>query len=57
MEDKFLEMSKARRQELDNMSLRADYLERLQKQAKLFEDKDIRVQGEPAVFYGPVLPF
>ncbi len=57
MEDKFLEMSKSRRQELDNMSLRADYLERLQKQAKLFEDKDIRVLGEPAVFYGPVLPF
>lgn len=57
MEEKFLAMSKARRQELDNLSLRTDYLERLQKQAKLFEDKDIRVLSEPAVFYGPELPF
>ena len=37
MEDNFLEISKARREELDNMSLRTEYLEKLQKQAKLFE--------------------
>ena len=57
MEDKFLEISKARREELDNLSLRTEYLEKLQKQAKLFEDKDIRVLGEPPVYFGAGLPF
>ena len=57
MEDKFLEISKARREELDNWSLRTEYLEKLQKQAKLFEDKDIRVLSEPPVYYGEELPF
>ena len=57
MEDKFLEISKARREELDNLSLRTEYLEKLQKQAKLFEDKDIRVLSEPPIYYGAGLPF
>ena len=57
MEDKFLEISKARREELDNLSLRTEYLEKLQKQAKLFEDKDIRVLSAPPVYYGAGLPF
>ena len=57
MEDKFLEISKARREELDNLSLCTEYLEKLQKQAKLFEDKDIRVLSEPPIYYGAGLPF
>ena len=57
MEDKFLEISKARREELDNLSLRTEYLEKLQKQAKFFEDKDIRVLSEPPIYYGAGLPF
>ena len=31
MEDKFLSMSKARREEIENINIRSDYLERLAK--------------------------
>ncbi|MBQ7018288.1 MAG: site-specific DNA-methyltransferase [Bacteroidales bacterium] len=57
MEEKFLELSKSRREELNDNSRRDFYLDKLQKQAKLFEDKDIRILGEPPIFYGPELPF
>lgn len=57
MEEKFLEMSKARREELDNQSIRTEYLEKLQKQAKLFEDKEIRVLSETHAYYGEGVPF
>ena len=57
LEEKFLELSKSRREELNDNSRREYYLDKLQKQAKLFEDKDIRVVGEPPIFYGPELPF
>lgn len=57
LEEKFLELSKSRREELNDNSRREYYLEKLQKQAKLFEDKDTRVVGEPPIFYGPELPF
>lgn len=57
MEEKFLEMSKARREELDNQSIRTEYLEKLQKQAKLFEEKEIRVLSETHAYYGEGLPF
>lgn len=57
LEEKFLELSKSRREELNDNSRREFYLDKLKKQAKLFEDKDIRVLGEPPVFYGPELPF
>lgn len=55
--EKFLEISKARREELNNISVRSDYLARLQKQAKLFEDNDIRVIKDEREYYGPELPF
>ncbi len=55
--EKFLELSRARREELNSMSIRMDYLDRLQKQAKLFEDKEVRVLKEKAAYYGPELPF
>lgn len=57
MDDKFLEISKKRREELNNISARAEYLEKLQKQAKLFEDKEIRILSEPPAYYGDELPF
>ena len=57
MEEKFLEMSKARREELNSINRRGEILEKLEKQAKLFQDSDIRVLCEPEVYYGPELPF
>lgn len=57
MEEKFLQMSRDRREELENGLVREDYLHRLQHQAKIFEDKDIRVLTEPAQYYGTDLPF
>ena len=57
MEEKFLQMSRDRREELENGLVREDYLNRLQHQAKIFEDKDIRVLTEPAQYYGTDLPF
>ena len=55
--DKFLELSKARREELNSYAIRGEYLKKLQNQAKLFEDKDIRVLNEPQLYFGPELPF
>lgn len=55
--EKFLELSKARREELNSISVRVDYLDRLQKQAKLFIDTDVRVLNEKPTYYGPDLPF
>ena len=57
MEEKFLQMSRDRREELEDSLVREDYLHRLQHQAKIFEDKDIRVLTEPAQYYGTDLPF
>ena len=57
MEEKFLQMSRDRREELENGLVREDYLHRLQHQAKIFGDKDIRVLTEPAQYYGTDLPF
>ena len=52
-EEKFLEMSKARREELNSINRRGEILEKLKKRAKLFQDSDIRVLSEPEVYYGP----
>jgi len=53
----FLNLSKARKEEITDRKKVIEYLERLQKQAKLFEDKEIRVLGEEASYYGSELPF
>ena len=53
----FLNISKARKEEINDREKVVEYLERLQKQAKLFEDKEIRVLGEEASYYGSELPF
>ena len=53
----FLNLSKARKKEITDREKVIEYLERLQKQAKLFEDKEIRVLGEETSYYGSELPF
>ena len=53
----FLNISKARKEEITNKEKIVEYLEKLQKQAKLFEDKEIRVLGEEISYYGSELPF
>ena len=53
----FLKMSKARREEINDISKRTMYLEKLQKQAQLFEDNEIKVINEPLVEYRKDLPF
>ena len=57
MEEKFLQMSKARKEEIDTPGKRQEYIKRLEKQASLFQDKDIRVLEEQEIDYGPELPF
>ena len=41
MEEKFLQMSKARKEEIDTPGKRQEYVNRLEKQARLFQDKDM----------------
>ena len=55
--EKFLEISKARREELNDIRKRIDYLDRLQKQAKIFQDNEVRVLNDNQAYYGPELPF
>lgn len=50
-------MSKARREEINDISKRTLFLEKLQKQAQLFEDKEIQPLNKPLVEYGQDLPF
>lgn len=56
-EEEFLELSKSRREELNDFSRRDYYINKLEQQAKLFQDKDIRVLGEPNLKYTRYLPF
>ena len=57
MDERFLQMSKARKEEIEGAGKREEYTSRLEKQSKLFQDKDIRVLEEQSVDYGPELPF
>lgn len=50
-------MSKASREEINDISKRTLFLEKLQKQAQLFEGKEIQPLNEPLVEYGQDLPF
>lgn len=56
-EEEFLELSKARREELNDYSRRDYYMAKLEKQARLFQDREIRVLGEPNLKYTRYLPF
>lgn len=53
----FLNISKARKEEIMSFAKRVEFYEKLNKQAKLFQDKEIRVLGEELPFYGEDLPF
>lgn len=53
----FLEISKKRREELDDISMRSAYLDRLQLQSNLFADKGNCTLESPRAHYGPELPF
>lgn len=55
--EEFLELSKARREELNKVGNREIYLSKLQKQAQLFDNNDIKIINEPFVDYGQDLPF
>lgn len=57
MEEQFLQISKARKEEIDSPDKRQEYIKRLEKQARLFQDKDLRVLSEQDIDYGPELPF
>ena len=52
-----MELSKARREEINDISKRTLYLEKLQKQAQIFEDNEIQAINEPSVEYRIDLPF
>ena len=49
--EEFLELSKARREELNKVGNREIYLSKLQKQAQLFDNNDIKIINEPFVDY------
>ena len=55
--EKVIKSGKARREELNSINRRREILDKLEKQAKLFQDRDIRVLCEPEAYYGPELPF
>ena len=52
MEDEFLSMSKARREEIENSSIRSDYLERLTKAKIILPPDNIFVADEIGLKYG-----
>lgn len=53
----FLELGKARREELDRPDRRGEILSKLQKQARLFRDIEGNLLNEPEAHYGAELPF
>ncbi len=53
----FLELSKARREEIENPEVRENYIARLQKQSKISADGDRGILNESPVYYGNDLPF
>ena len=54
---KYLQPFEYSKKEMARIKRRAEILEKLEKQTKLFQDSDIRVLYEPEVYYGPGLPF
>lgn len=55
--EEFLKLSIVRRDEINDSSKRTLYLEKLQKQAPLFEDCESGSFKEPYAYYGQELPF
>ncbi len=56
-DETFLKMSIERKKEIKQPGIKQDYLDRLNKQAKIYRDKDVLVLNEPELFYGQDLPF
>lgn len=56
-EEKFLELSKARLEEIEDVRRRGEILERLDRQTGLLQDADVRVCYERKVCDGRDLPF
>lgn len=56
-DEKFLALSKARKEEIKSLEKRQEFYTKLNKQANLYQDKEIRVLGDEPVFYGDDLPF
>lgn len=56
-EENFLKISQARREEIENPDRRVDLLAHLDKQAKIYQDKEIQQLSEPLPYYGRELPF
>ena len=52
MEDEFLSMSKARREEIENGAVRSDYLERLAKAKIILPPDNILVSDDSDCYYG-----
>jgi len=57
LDARFLKTSIERRKEIEDPDTRSLYLKKLDKQSKLYQDKDIRVLSEPQTAYGSELPF
>ena len=53
----FLKLSKARREEINNISKRKIYLDKLQVQSPLLEEPEFRFLNEPYGYYELDLPF
>ena len=51
MEDKFLSMSKARREEIENINIRSDYLERLAKAKIILPPNNFFLADETDIDY------
>lgn len=56
-QEKFLEISKERREELNSIVRKNEILTKLEKQAKLFSDSKVNLLCDPESYYGPELPF
>lgn len=52
IEDEFLSMSKARREEIENSAVRSDYLERLAKAKIILPPDNFFVADDPDINYG-----
>lgn len=56
-DETFLKMSIDRKKEIEQPGIKQDYLDKLNRQARIYRDKDVLVLNEPEHIYGPDLPF
>lgn len=53
----FLELSKMRKQEISSVETRKQFIEKLNKQARIYRDSEVRVLNDCAEYYSTELPF